>query len=165
MFRDFWRKREQLFAGYLALVERTVDDGVGRADDPEHTTRIMFGAVESVATWLDRSEDDPHEVAARSPIFDRRPRRLPSPGAGADDRGSTAGRCGGLTYSRIARAGPCAQGHAVDLPIGQQRQLSQHLEVARHLVGRQLHPAVRQQLGLARLAPPVVMTYATPAAW
>lgn len=63
-FRDFWRKREQLFAGYLNLVERTVADGFGRVDDPERTTRIMFGTVESVATWLDRSEDDPLEVAA-----------------------------------------------------------------------------------------------------
>ncbi len=63
-FRDFWRKREQLFAGYLGLVERTVEDGFGRVDDPDRTARTIFGAVESVATWIDRSEDDPLEVAA-----------------------------------------------------------------------------------------------------
>jgi AcrR family transcriptional regulator len=62
-FRDFWRKREQLFAGYLGFVERTLADGFGRVDDPERTSRTMFGAVESVATWMDRSEDDPLEVA------------------------------------------------------------------------------------------------------
>jgi AcrR family transcriptional regulator len=62
-FRNFWRKREQLFAGYLALVERTAQDGFGRVDDAERTTRTMFGAVESIATWVDRNEDDALEVA------------------------------------------------------------------------------------------------------
>ncbi|MEA2310374.1 MAG: hypothetical protein QOE28_342 [Solirubrobacteraceae bacterium] len=63
-FRAFWSKRQQLFAGYLQLVERGVDEGHITVVDPERTTRIAFGTVESVATWFDRSQDDPDEVAS-----------------------------------------------------------------------------------------------------
>src|SRR4051794_13453249 len=63
-FRAFWSKREQLFAGYLQLVERAVSEGHAMVDDGERTTRIIFGTVESTATWFDRSQDDPNEVAS-----------------------------------------------------------------------------------------------------
>jgi AcrR family transcriptional regulator len=62
-FRAFWNKREQLFAGYLELVERAASEGHVVVGDPERTTRIIFGTVESVPTWFDRSQDDPAEVA------------------------------------------------------------------------------------------------------
>jgi AcrR family transcriptional regulator len=63
-FRAFWSKREQLFAGYLHFVERGVAEGHIVVDDCERSTRIAFGTVESVATWFDRSQDDPTEVAS-----------------------------------------------------------------------------------------------------
>jgi AcrR family transcriptional regulator len=62
-FRSFWSKREQLFSGYLSLVEHAVAEGHMTVGDAERTTRIAFGTVESVATWFDRNEDDPTEVA------------------------------------------------------------------------------------------------------
>jgi AcrR family transcriptional regulator len=63
-FRAFWSKREQLFAGYLHLVERGVAEGHMVVDDAERATRIAFGTVESVATWFDRNHDAPDEVAS-----------------------------------------------------------------------------------------------------
>jgi AcrR family transcriptional regulator len=63
-FRAFWSKREQLFAGYLHLVERGVAEGHMVVADAERATRIAFGTVESVATWFDRNQDVPTEVAS-----------------------------------------------------------------------------------------------------
>jgi AcrR family transcriptional regulator len=63
VFSGYWGKREKLFAGYLSLIEAGAREGHMRVVDAERTATIIFGTVESVATWFDRSEQNAAEVA------------------------------------------------------------------------------------------------------
>jgi AcrR family transcriptional regulator len=62
-FSKYWHKRTRLRDEYLHLIEQGAQSGVFETSDAELTTSIIFGLVESVATWF--SYDGPpsrHEV-------------------------------------------------------------------------------------------------------
>ena len=63
-FDDFWAKRARLWDGYRRLVQAAVLDGRLSDQDPRLATHLIFGLVESVIIWFERTGDMSADLVA-----------------------------------------------------------------------------------------------------